>query len=620
MYDKAYKANLDDNQQGRYLWSRQLCNIHFPYTGERKKNKSEGDKKKESPARKELELMLFQLGTKNNKDIMEAYKDFSPKFHFILQKIIASAEEEEGPILVYCEWVWYGILAMTKVLELLGWEFLNSSDYENRSGRKRFGIWSGEALKNMGIKNSYDQDIYTSNLRKILNHPRNQNGKLCKVLFTTVTEGISLNGFSEMHITSPWWNESRMEQEVGRIQRYRSHCKLPENRQFVDIYYHCSVFDTFKSYPKVNNIVASELAKAIYGEDGKIKKINFKDMARLTIEQKVYITARRKNDINAQFELALKETAIDYQLNKYGNLIRFEEIIAPPQLAIWDDNTNVKYTMAEHSKTQNKIFYSRSENKYYYFKTQAKKLYELSMLKISDSETDRYSGMPVWPSQKCVIGEEIIPEDTWDLHEVRKFENFRKEMLVSYIVTENIESFNNNPAVKDKNFHELRSYAIKHGEDPKVWAYFEDQRIRNKMFDILAGLYKIPEGTGSEELLESFYATSLSGDLKSKIVRGTATKDLTEKLYQTSKDPELKTLLNKLPVQKQHIEEAKAKKIEKRLASLFFSTSEDKLKQMKKIIIEKFHKNREWVEARNAAEITTLFYDLTIKERNKSKP
>jgi hypothetical protein len=96
----------------------------------------------------------------------------------------------------------------------------------------------------------------------------------------------------------------------------------------VDIYYHCSVLDSFKDYPKVNKSVEERIINAIYGKSQtKPKEYNFKDLARLTIEQKVFITARRKNDINSQFEIALKECAIDFQLNQFGNLLRFEEII-----------------------------------------------------------------------------------------------------------------------------------------------------------------------------------------------------------------------------------------------------------------------------------------------------
>jgi hypothetical protein len=519
-FDIAYRNQLDDNQQGRYLWSRQVCNIYLPSEKREIKETTE-----EVSAEQELNLLIQLLRSKQRDEIMPYYKKFSPKFHFILEQIIESSEKDEGPIFVYCEWIWYGILSMTRVLELLGWKFLDSNDVEKGKGQKTFGIWSSSGLAEMNVK---DESAYTTNLLKVINHKNNTTGNLCKVIFTTVTEGISLKRVKKMFITSPWWNESRSEQIIGRGSRFCSHADLDITQQYIDIYYCCSVLDSFKDYPKVNKQVDEKIINAIYGKSQtKPKDSNFKDLARLTIEQKVFITARRKGDINNQFEIAIKETAVDFQLNHFGNLLRFEEIINP---SLKIKNSKISGPWAKVKKSE-RIMYSRSENKYYYYNISGNKLFNLNMLK---KESDM--GMPVWPSLQAVVEDQVDIPNNWDQHEILHQTNELGETMVSFIVTENLTSFNNNPVVRNKNFKELMDYAINQaGEEEKVWEYFEDQRVRTKMFSILISLYKLSEGSGSSLLLENFNDRLLSGkgsssETKPKIIRGTATEDLTKEL------------------------------------------------------------------------------------------
>lgn len=635
-FDIQYRNQIDENQQGRYLWSRQLCNIFLPTE---KKDGGYGGKyttdqiksKVEVSAEAELDKLISLLSQKQRDEILPYYQRFSPKFHYILQKIIESSEKDEGPIFVYCEWVWYGILAMTKVLELLGWSFLDSVDTENIKGQKKFAIWSSGALKHMKIK---DESQYTSNLLKVVKHRNNTNGKLCKVIFSTVTEGISLTRISQVHIVSPWWNKYDIEQAIGRAFRFCSHSDLPIERQYVDVYHHCSVLDSFKDYPKVNKVVEQKIIDIIYGTStNRPKHYNFRDLARLTIEQKVLTTARRKNDINNQFEIAMKETAIDYQLNKYGNLLRFEEIIYP-ELKI---RKSKEISAFRQIKDNERILYSLSENRYYYYNIDTKSIYHLNML---DKESD--DGLPVWPSLEAIIGNKINEKNNWEQYEITHQLNQYSETMVSYIVTENLKSFNNNPFVRDKNFKELMKYAIQEeNEDPEVWNYYENQRIKTKMFTILAGLYKLPEGTGSSLLLENFNDRVLSGGqgykgiIKSKIIRGVANKDLTKELAdktdiiaKKTKDPNLKTELlrlkneilaiaNNLP-EKEPLDQQKARKIERRLQSLFFVTSDEDNEKLKEIFINKYHMSREYLDLLTPAQIRAYYDEYNINERNKS--
>ena len=634
-FDIAYRNQLDDNQQGRYLWSRQLCNIFLPTERKNGGYNNEGytteqiKSKEEISAEQELNRLIDLLSQKQRSEILPYYEKFSPKFHYILKKIIDSSEKDEGPIVVYCEWIWYGILAMTKVLELLGWKFLDSHDLENIKGHKKFGIWSSSALTQMGIR---DESAYTSNLLKVINHRNNANGKLCKVIFTTVTEGISLKRVCQLHITSPWWNDSRTEQIIGRGIRFCSHSDLDISQQYVDVYYHCSVLDSFKDYPKINRFVDEKIINAIYSKSQtKPKESNFKDLARLTIEQKVFIAARRKNDINNQFEIALKETAVDFQLNRFGNLLRFEEIINH-DLKIRNPKTMGAFTKVKKSE---RILYSRSENKYYYYNILNKNLFDLTLLK---KESD--DGMSVWPSLQAIIGNQINIKTNWMQNEILHQTNQYEETMVSFIVTENLTSFNNNPNIKNLNFRELMNYAIdKVGEENHVWDYFEDQRVRTKMFSILVSLYKLSEGAGSALLLDNFNDRMLSGhgtsaEIRPKIIRGVASKDLTqelavkaEKISKNTSDLKLKNSLlalkNKLNTvaenlpEKEPLDQQKARKIEKRLTSLFFITNDSDIEKMKDKLVSVFGISREYLDGQSSAEIRASYDEYIIHQRNK---
>jgi hypothetical protein len=286
-------------------------------------------------------------------------------------------------------------------------------------------------------------------------------------------------------------------------------------------------------------------------------------------------------------------------------------------------------------KANERILYSRSENKYYYYNIANKNLYNLNMLKKESDE-----GMPVWPSLQATIGEIVNPKTNWAQHEIMHQTNEHSDTMVSFIVTENLLSFNNNPNVRDKNFKELMKYAIEsEGENPEVWAYFEDQRVRTKMFSILVSLYKLSEGAGSSLLLENFNDRLLSGQgtnsqIRPKIIRGVASEDLTKELAAKAEKlskkadgdsrvklmelkKKLNTVASKLP-KKEPLDNQKAKKIEKRLTGLFFVTSEAEIEGMKDKLVSVFRLSRDYLDGLSPAEIRAAYDEYNINARNRA--
>ena len=63
------------------------------------------------------------------------------------------------------------------------------------------------------------------------------NNKIDILILTTAgQEGIDLKGVRKVVILDPPWNESGLEQMIGRAVRYNSHVHLPEDERIVDVY------------------------------------------------------------------------------------------------------------------------------------------------------------------------------------------------------------------------------------------------------------------------------------------------------------------------------------------------------------------------------------------------
>jgi hypothetical protein len=604
----------DDGKQGRYLKSRELCNIAFP-------DNTKGD---------EIESLASKLLLSRGSNILESLKTYSMKYYNIIKQIIESSKNDEGPIVVYSEWVLYGILPLMKVLELLGWRLLNEDvlnktdesvfnetlEIENRiennsNGYGNFAVWSSQGQSYYGIKN----ENYTKKIQNLFNSPRNKDGKIIKVIFTTVEEGVSFKRVKELHILSSWWNYKRLEQVSGRGERFLSHSDLPEEKQYIDIYFHCSVFDTYYNYPKLNNEMSAMISSVFSSKNNNKKSsiTNYKDMARLTIEQKVYITARRKNSINLQFEKAIKETAIDNELNKYNNLIRFEEIIFPQM-----DIKNIDMY------PDDKILYNRTDDKYYYYQSHN----QIYNLKLYTTFEENGQLKPIWPPFEGEVGE-LININDWSQCKIEEIKSDNSEKLVSFIITEDVPNFNDDPNIKNKNFKELMNYAVKEkGEELDVWEYFNNKRIKKELYELMVGLYKIPTGMGSVDLSIKFYQNLFNEKNKKVLidylVRNKGPVYLLENfknnLGNSTVDKKLKnTITSILPTLESSVKkvsESQANGDKERIIKMFHQQKTiDITNKMKQELITKFHISSEYINMLNPIDIERIYFDQQLKSK-----
>ena len=195
---------------------------------------------------------------------------YSTKFDAIMKKI----ESSTGKIFFYSGFKEYaGIKSFVAVLEAFGYQ-----DYAKAGeGPKRFAIWSGD--ENM---------TYKEEIKSIFNLKENLSGSKLKLILgsSSIKEGVSFAGVRQVHILDPYWNIPRLEQVIGRASRFCSHKDLEEEKRDVKVYIYLA------TAPK-----------------GKIE----------TVDSYIHELSKNKNKLVSEFELAIKQSAIDCELNKNAN-------------------------------------------------------------------------------------------------------------------------------------------------------------------------------------------------------------------------------------------------------------------------------------------------------------
>lgn len=247
--------NVKDLPNNFFIGTRVVSNIVFP-------NRKIGEEG-------------FVSLTKNK--ILENLEMYSIKFH----KIITKIKKSKGKVFVYSGFKEYGgIKSFIKVLEAYGYK----NYAKHGEGLKRFAVWSGD--ENMKMKDE---------IKSIYNQKDNLYGKKLKILMLSPSakEGLSLTAVRQVHILEPYWNQSRLDQIIGRASRYCSHKDLPEEERNVMVYVYIAIQN-----------------QQDYNDDENRKK---------TIDQYMQHLALQKNKLINEFERAIKESAIDCTLNYSAN-------------------------------------------------------------------------------------------------------------------------------------------------------------------------------------------------------------------------------------------------------------------------------------------------------------
>ena len=266
-------------------------------------------------------------------------KEYLPYFSTKINKLLDNLLQP-GVHYVYSRLVQFGTTIISVACQLFGWNILRANadgditfnysllDYNNIVKR----CWCGQLETEHTNSHEFQQGhivIYTGdantnqkalkNLLAIINSEENKNGQLCKVFIGSRVsgEGVNYKRLRYVHILEPWWNNTVLQQVIGRAARNCSHFDLPKEFQNVLVYRYTSVF------PK-----SLDSIKDIYPQFNKVKSKLLKQLDYETVDMSMYRLAESK-DLRISFlTRLLKISAVDCVTNYIWNRVWTESEIA----------------------------------------------------------------------------------------------------------------------------------------------------------------------------------------------------------------------------------------------------------------------------------------------------
>ena len=214
----------------------------------------------------------YMTGDNKRSALLDEMHKCSAKMTFMILMIMRSP----GPTQVYSNYVVMEGLEVFKVyLKYFGF----SSFFDTNKGEDgfRYSEYHG------GIDPKERSQVLES-----FNRSDNKTGSMCKIIMISPAgaEGISLNNIRQVHLMEPYWHEVRITQMIGRAIRQCSHKDLPLSERFVDVYRYKSVRGAAMKW---------------------------------TTDQYIESMARSKEGLIQSFLDAMKEAAVDCELNKNHN-------------------------------------------------------------------------------------------------------------------------------------------------------------------------------------------------------------------------------------------------------------------------------------------------------------
>lgn len=228
-----------------------------------------------------IERALEELGRNKEeylKDTKSGLQIYSPKMARMLENINVGV----GKVLVYSTFrSLEGIGIFELVLQANGYERLDVDNIRKNSGKPKYAIYSG-----------VEDDDYREKVIKIFNGLDNLQGNILKVLMVSAAgaEGLDLKAIRQVHVMEPYWHDVRIDQVIGRANRFMSHIDLPEKERVVDVYRYVSVLPE--------------------GEDYEEKE---------STDEYIYGIAMKKMLVTEQIKKVMKEIAVDCVLNGLDN-------------------------------------------------------------------------------------------------------------------------------------------------------------------------------------------------------------------------------------------------------------------------------------------------------------
>jgi len=231
---------------------------------------------------------------------------------------------------------------------------------------KYFDYYPYEEYKNDKSKNGkrfveYHGMVDMTKRKKIIEiHQMQENkyGEINKVILMSPAgaEGLNIYSMRQVHILEPYWQETRIEQTIGRAVRLCGHKFLPLNERHVDVFRYKSVR---QNYPN----------------------------AKITTDQYIEDASRSKQGLIDSFLDAIKEAAVDCELFKpHNKLNRDHKCFQFNEPSLFDKQIGpaFKEDFADDKKIDNG---SNSVNS----KTLKIKVFKIQAVKQLDSEAQYFS-------------------------------------------------------------------------------------------------------------------------------------------------------------------------------------------------------------------------------------
>lgn len=260
-------------------------------------------------------------------------KRFLPYVAVKLDKLLDNLLQE-GVHYVYSRLVEFGTNIISIACQLYGWDCIkvnsnNEITYKytitpNEHIIKR--CWCGKLEHEHVGDHPFSQGhilLYTGktntnqkvlqNILAIVNSDKNKRGELCKVFIGSRVsgEGVNYRRLRYVHIMEPWWNNTVLQQVIGRAARNCSHFDLPRNQQNVIVYKYAAIFP--KSLESIVDIFPNFVTY-----QAKLQRVIDQ---RETVDEMIYRIAESKDIEIAYLTRLLKMSAVDCENNYIWNRI-----------------------------------------------------------------------------------------------------------------------------------------------------------------------------------------------------------------------------------------------------------------------------------------------------------
>jgi hypothetical protein len=195
----------------------------------------------------------------------EGLRKSSCKYHRLMD--ILENRNQRFPVFVFVEEIkGSGLLLLANILEEHGYTFYCGENLRMiESGMKRYTFCVGSS------------DLSSNNMDRLegFNSLENAHGEYVRVLLGSkvIGESITLLNVKQFHAITPHWNDSTIEQAMGRVIRSNSHMSLPEKERVVDLYIHAATVLEESSVDITKLNVCSEKQKSISVMERILKKM-----------------------------------------------------------------------------------------------------------------------------------------------------------------------------------------------------------------------------------------------------------------------------------------------------------------------------------------------------------